>query len=186
MFNGVAFLFVKNVLDFWYSGYFLFLAVGKLNSENSKKTKRLNKDEIKRQLIESITIDNVVEMEDLNELAEKVQKPKEVADVMKQYEDILRTKRKGMVSVMYYQGEIFKRFKEKQKFLQMVSKLKIHKSAIIFKINIFKIIEKHPGLMKLSVTLNFLKNYLKDIKKICQENSSEFELVKVICLKKLH
>ena len=73
--NGVAFLFVKDVLDFWYSGSFCFQLCG--NSENSKKTKRLNKDEIKKQLIESITINNVAEMKDLNELAEKVQKPKE-------------------------------------------------------------------------------------------------------------
>ena len=29
--------------------------------------------------------------------------------------------------------------------------------------------------MKLSVTLTFLKNYLKDIKHISKENSSEFE-----------
>ena len=57
----------------------------------------------------------------------------------------------------------------------MVRKLKIHKSTIIFKINIFKLIEKHPGLMKSSVTLTFLKNYLKDITEICKENSSEFE-----------
>ena len=103
--NGVAFLFVKNVLDFWYSGYFLFLAVG--NSENSKKAKRLNKDEIKNQLIESITINNVVEMEDLNELAEKVQKPEEAAYIIKQYEEILRTKRRGIVSVAYYQGKSY-------------------------------------------------------------------------------
>ena len=49
-------------------------------------------------------------MEDLNELAEKVQKPEEAADIIKQYEEILRTKRKGIISVMYYQGKILKRF----------------------------------------------------------------------------
>ena len=80
-----------------------------------------------------------------------------------------------MISVVYYQGKIFKRFKEKEKLIQMVSRLKIHKSTIIFKINIFKLIDKHPRLMKSSVTLTFLKNFLKDIKKICAENSSEFE-----------
>ena len=31
----------------------------------------------------------------------------------------------------------------------------------------------------------FLKNYFKDIKQICEENSSDFEWVKVICLQKL-
>ena len=67
----------------------------------------------------------------------------------------------------------------------MVSKLKIHKSTIIFKINIFKLIDKHPKLMKWSITLTFLKNYFKDIKQIYKENSSEFELVKVICLRKI-
>ena len=114
-------------------------------------------------------------MEDLNELPEKVQKSKEAADIIKQYKEILRTKRKGIVSVVYYQGKIFKRFKEKGKFTQMINKLKIHKSTIIFKINIFKLTEKHPGPMKSSVTLTFLKNHLKGNKKICEENSSKFE-----------
>ena len=145
------------------------------NSENSKKTKRLNKDEIKKQLIESININNAVEMEDLNELAEKVEKPEDAADIIKQQEQILRIKRNGIISAAYYQGKISKRFKEKEKVILIVSQLKIHKSTLIFEINVFKLIEKHPRLMKLSVTLTFLKNYLKDIKKICAENPSEFE-----------
>ena len=57
----------------------------------------------------------------------------------------------------------------------MVGKSKIHKSIIIFKINIFELIDKHSKLMKSSVTLGFLKNYYKDIKQICKENSSELE-----------
>ena len=145
------------------------------NSENRKKTKRLNKDGIKKQLIEPITINNTVEIDDLNKLAEKVEKPEEAADIIKQYEEILRTKRKDTIPVVYHQGKVFKRFKEKERFMQMVSKLKIHKSTIIFKINFFRLIEKYPKLMKSSVTLTFMKNYFKDIKQICEENSSEFE-----------
>ena len=63
------------------------------NSGNSKKTKRLNKDGIKKQLLESIVITNAVEIEELNKLPEKVPKPEEAADIIKQYEEILRTKR---------------------------------------------------------------------------------------------
>ena len=59
------------------------------NSENSKKTKCLNKGEIKKILIEPITINNA-KIEKLNELAEKVQKPEEAADIIKQYKEILR------------------------------------------------------------------------------------------------
>ena len=84
--------------------------------------------------------------------------------------------------VAFYQGEIFKSFKEKEKFQEMVKKLKIHKSTIIFKINVFKLIEKYPKLMRSSIILTFLKNYLKDIKKVCEDNLSDFKRVKAICL----
>ena len=79
-----------------------------------EKTKeRLNIDEIKKQLIESIIINNAIEADNLNKLAEKVQKPEDAADIIKQYEEILFTKRKGIISVAYYQGKLFGRFKEK-------------------------------------------------------------------------
>ena len=57
----------------------------------------------------------------------------------------------------------------------MVGKLKINKSTIIFKINVFKLIDKYPKLLKSSVTLIFLKNYLKDIKKVCEDNLGDFK-----------
>ena len=66
-------------------------------------------------------------------------KPEDAAEIIKECEEILRTKTKGIKSVAYYQGKIFKRFKEKDKFMQMVSKLNIYKSNIIFKTNIFQV-----------------------------------------------
>ena len=51
---------------------FFVFSYGEMNAENAKKTKRLNKDEIKKQLLESITINNVVEIKHSNELVEKV------------------------------------------------------------------------------------------------------------------
>ena len=63
-----------------------------------KKTKRLTHEEIKKQLIESIVINQVVETDELNKQAEEVQKPEDAADLIKQYEDIIRTKKKGIVT----------------------------------------------------------------------------------------
>ena len=103
-------------------------------------------------------------MKELDEQTDKVEKLEDAIDMIKKYEEILQTKRKGITAVTFHQGKVFKRFKEKEKFMQMVGKLKIRKSAIIFKINLFKLIEKHPKLMKSSVTLTFLKNYFKYIK----------------------
>ena len=121
-----------------------------------------------------MVIDNVVEIEELNDRAEKVEKPEDAADIIRKYKEILRAKKKGIIIVAYYQGKIFKRFQEKEKFQEMLGKLKIHRSTIVFKIKVFKLIEKYPKLMRSSVTLAFLKNYLKDIKKVCEDNLIDF------------
>ena len=57
----------------------------------------------------------------------------------------------------------------------MVKQFKINKSTIIFDMNLLKSIGKYPGLMISSMTLNILKNYFKDVKEICSENSTEFK-----------
>ena len=45
-------------------------------SENAKKTKRLSHEELKKQLIESMVNNDMVEPEELNKKAEEVQNPK--------------------------------------------------------------------------------------------------------------
>ena len=111
----------------------------------------------------------MLECEDVNKEAEEVQDLEKAAEIIKWYEDIIKTKNKGMINVAYHQGQIFKRFKEKEKFVKLVSELRIHKTTIIFRINIFNLCKKHPKLLKSSIGLGFFKNYHKDIK-VCEEN----------------
>ena len=110
---------------------------------DSKKAKRLSKEEIKKQLLDSMIIDEVVEFEDLNKEAEEIQDPEKAAEIIKRYEDIIKTKKKGIINVAYHQGKVFKRFKEKEKFATLVSELGIHRITIIFKINVFKLCQKY-------------------------------------------
>ena len=98
-------------------------------------------------------IDEVVEFEDLNKEAEEIQDPEKAAEIIKRYEDIIKTKKKGIINVAYHQGQVFKRFKEKEKFSKLVSELGIHKITIIFKINVFKLCEKYRKLLKSSIGL---------------------------------
>ena len=139
-----------------------------------KKTKRLTHEEIKRQLSESIVINDVIETKELNKQAEEVQDPEKAAKVIQEYENIIRTKKKGIIWIAYHQGKVFKRFKDKEKFITLVNKLGVHKTTIIFKINVYKLCERHPKLLKSSIGLGFLKNHYKDIKEICSENAQEF------------
>ena len=86
---------------------------------------------------------------------------------MRQYEDIIKTKKKGIINVAFHQGQIFKRFKEKEKFAKLVSKLGIPKTTIILKINVFKLCKKYPKLLNSFIGLGVFKNYHKYINAIC-------------------
>ena len=88
---------------------------------DNKKTKSLSKEEIKMQLLESMIIDENLEFDDLNKEAEKIQDPEKTAEIIKQYEDIIKTKKKGIINVAFHQGQVFKRFKEKEKFDKLVN-----------------------------------------------------------------
>ena len=141
---------------------------------DNTKAKRLSKEEIKKKLLDSMTIGEIVEFDDLNKEAEEVQDPEKAVIIIERYENIIKTKRKGIINVAYHQGQVFKRFKEKEKFAKLVSELGIHKTTIIFKINVFKLCKKYPKLLKSSIGLGFFKNYHKDIKAICEENKKDF------------
>ena len=93
---------------------------------DNKKAKRLSKEEIKKKLLDSMTIDEVVEFDDLNKEAEEIQDPEKAAEIIKRYENIIKIKKKGIINVAFYQGQIFILFL-------------IHKTTIIFKINVFKL-----------------------------------------------
>ena len=141
---------------------------------DSKKTKSLSKEEIKMQLLESMIIDENLEFDDLNKEVEEIQDPEKTAEIIKWYEGIIKTKKKEIINVAFHQRQVFKRFKEKKKFAKLVSELGIHKTTIIFKINVFKLCKKYPKLLKSSIGLGFFKNYHKDIKAICKENEKDF------------
>ena len=143
--------------------------------KDNKKAKRLSKEEIKTKLLDSITIDKVLGCEDLNKEAEEVQDLEKAVDIIKRYEGIIKMKNKRIIKVVYHQGQVFKRFKEKEKFPKLVTELGIHKNTIIFRINVFKLCKKHPKLLKSSIGLGFFKNYHKDIKAICEEYEKDFQ-----------
>ena len=119
-------------------------------SENAKKTKRLTHEEIKKLLIESMANNDIIGTKELNKKAEEVDKPEDVAAVIKQYEEIIRAKKKNIISNVYHQEKVFKKFKDKKKFVKLVNEFKVHKTTIIFKINIFQLSEKYSKLMKSS------------------------------------
>ena len=92
---------------------------------------------------------------ELNKTAEEVQKPQDAAEVIKQYGNIIRTRKEGIIDIAFHQGKIFKTFKDKEKLITLVNQFNIHKTTIVFKISIHKLCEKYPKLLKSSIGLVF-------------------------------
>ena len=64
-----------------------------------------------------ITINKVLECKDLNKEVEEVQDPKRAAEIIKRNEDMVKTKKKGIINVAYHQGQDFKKLKKRKSLL---------------------------------------------------------------------
>ena len=138
-----------------------------------KKSRRLNKEQVKKQLLVSFVYDDI-NKEDLTKRADTIKDYQEAMKVIEERENIIKTNKKKIIGFAYEQVKILKKFKEDTKFNNLVEQFGISKSTTIFNINIVKLVEKCKKMVKSSVTLNFLKRYYKDIKTICKENPELF------------
>ena len=94
----------------------------------------MSKDEIKEHQIYSIIYSEKVDTSVLNKNANKTETYEDGAAIT-EHDDIIRINKKNINGIAYQQGKVFKRFKEKEKFIQMINNLNINKSSIIFKMN---------------------------------------------------
>ena len=90
------------------------------DAEDSKKTKWLSKEEINKQLLESIIINEVGESEELNKKAEEIQESEEAAELIKQYEHIIKTKKKGIIRTCIIKERFLKDLKRKKTMLNLL------------------------------------------------------------------
>ena len=67
---------------------------------------------------------------------------------------LLRTKKNDIVWLVYYQGKLFQGFRSKERF-GMVSKFKVSKSTIVFKIALSKLIDKYPNIKNSLLSLHY-------------------------------
>ena len=79
-----------------------------------------------------MVVHEVVGLDKLNKQVEEVQDSDEAAKMIQKYENIIRTKKKGIISIAYHQGKVSKKSEDKEKFITLINWLGIHKNTIIF------------------------------------------------------
>ena len=114
--------------------------------------------------------------EELNEREKNINNFKEAITVLKEYESIIKTKKKGIWNTSYRQGILFRRTEVSDKYLEKIKDKGVSKSTAYFKIKLLQTSEKYPKIKRSFLSLNYFKDYLKTIKKVCKESENECKL----------
>lgn len=85
--------------------------------------------------------------------------------MVKEYEVVIRSRKKGTLKVPFRKGRILKHFKESKGFVKIIKKLRVIRSTVYFKINLLKILEKYLKLTKSLLSLNVSIIYSKTVKR---------------------
>ena len=92
----------------------------------------------------------------IEELAENVENPDDVAELIKKVDKMINSKKNNILMIGYQQSKIFRRFKTDNKFISAVSAFKISKTTLNFKKDIVKFIDKYPKMTS-CISLYYLK-----------------------------
>ena len=131
-------------------------------------TTKKTKSEIKKELEDSIANGKKNENTDIEEMANNCMESQEdAAKVIHEFEEIIKNKKSDIVWLAYHQGKIFQNFRLKELFVHdIVSKFKVSKSTIVFKIALSKLIDEYPKIKDTSLPLHYFKEHLKSIKSV--------------------
>ena len=120
-------------------------------------TTKKTKSEIKNELEDSIANNKKNENTDIEEMANnRMENQEDAAKVVHEFEEIIKNKKSDIVWLAYYQGKIFQKFKSKERFVNdMVTKFKVSKSTIVFKIAFCRFIDEYPKIKNSSLSLHY-------------------------------
>ena len=118
-----------------------------------KKTKA----EVKKDLEKSIAKSGRNENADIQEKVNGCRKNEDTVKATQEFEQIIQNTKSDIVWLAYYQGQIFQKFREKERFVSdMVLKFGVSKSTLVFKISLKKLIDDFPKI-KNSLSLHYFK-----------------------------
>ena len=135
------------------------------------------KSEIEKELEESIVNGKRNENTDIERVAKNCTETKQdAAKIIHEFAEIIKNNKSDIVWLAYHQGKIFQKFRSKKRFVNyVVTKFKVSKSTIVFKIALCRLIDEYPRIKNSSLSLHYLKKHFKLIKEVCKESASKFK-----------
>ena len=124
-----------------------------LEKKEANLTTKKTKSENKKDLEDSIANGKKNENADIEEMTNNcMESEKDAAKIIRKFDEVIKNKKIDIVWLAYYQGNIFQKLRSKEGFVNdMVSKFKVSKLTIVFKIALSKLIDEYPKMKKLFV-----------------------------------
>ena len=124
-----------------------------LEKKEANLTTKKTKSENKKDLEDSIANGKKNENADIEEMTNNcMESEKDAAKIIRKFDEVIKNKKIDIVWLAYYQGNIFQKLRSKEGFVNdMVSKFKVTKLTIVFKIALSKLIDEYPKIKKLFV-----------------------------------
>ena len=124
-----------------------------LEKKEANLTTKKTKSENKKDLEDSVANGKKNENADIEEMTNNcMESEKDAAKIIRKFDEVIKNKKIDIVWLAYYQGNIFQKLRSKEGFVNdMVSKFKVSKLTIVFKIALSKLIDEYPKIKKLFV-----------------------------------
>ena len=117
-----------------------------------KKTKAEIKEELKELIAKSSRNQNA----DMEEKVKGCRTNEDAVKAIQEFEQIIQNKKSNIVWLSCYQGQIFQKFRKKERFFSdMVLKLNVSKSTIVFKIALKNLVYDFPRTTNSSVFIHY-------------------------------
>ena len=128
-----------------------------------KRSRRTEKLSLKlKKIEESITNRESNENTEMQErVMNNVITSEDAAKVVQEFEEDIKSIRGYIMWLTYHRGWIFHEFKEKERFVSMVSKFDVSKSTIVFKIALVKLTNNYPKMKSSSLSFHYFQKKLK-------------------------
>ena len=131
----------------------------------TKEQSKLSEDQLLQKLLDSLISKEEIENKELEELIKNRSNPNDAIELVKKLDQLTKCSKNNILVWRYQQGKVFQKIKSNNKFVSAVTEFGNSKTTINFNIDIVKFIENYLKMKKSCISLFYLKNIFRVIKK---------------------
>ena len=93
----------------------------------------------------------------------------------------MKENKRNNIRLSHYAGKILSYYKQNQpkEFKNLIKALSYTRQWVNFLINMYKLIEKYPGMQQVGTSLRFIRKNFNVIRKVLNENQKRVERINV-------